>query len=224
MPELSFCTVCASNNNRSMQAHLVLENAGFKVRSYGTGSAVRLPGVSIDKPNVFPFTTPYKKILDVIETQMKESGDPRLHRSSGVLDMTLRNVKLKECPERWPYYNQPPQRLDHYDGFKDELDFDVAICCEERCFDLVTEDFLNRNYWDHENVFKKCHVFNVDIRDDHENAQIGGRAILDLAQGLEKLVEETPMDQCWEDAIPSLIASWQVKYPNLPILYALCYH
>lgn len=224
MPELSFCTVCASNNNRSMEAHRVLEKAGFHVRSYGTGSAVRLPGISIDKPNVFPFTTPYKEILKVIESQMKESNDPKLHRSSGVLDMTLRNKSIKDCPERWPYYNQPSQRME-IPGFRDELDFDIVICCEERCFDLVVEDFLNRNYWDNENVFRKCHVFNVDIRDDHENAKIGGKAILELANGLENLVEQSKIDNgSWEDSLPLFMSQWQLKFPNLPILYSLCYH
>ncbi|ODV87617.1 hypothetical protein CANARDRAFT_194726 [[Candida] arabinofermentans NRRL YB-2248] len=221
-----------------MEAHKVLRSAGYKVRSYGTGSSVRLPGPTIDKPNVFPFTTPYTKILSTLKSQ-----DTKMHKLTGVLEMTQRNVDVKKAPERWPFFNQPPQRLPDSEwsalGFEDELDFDIVVTCEERCFDSVVDDFLARAYFEGGDTLtgRTVHCFNVEIRDEHQTALIGGKAILKLADLLSEchraslewmnskdensdLLDVVP----FEDRIPDAITKWQAEHPNLPLLYCVCYH
>jgi len=50
------CTIC----------ELVCENLfskrGFRVRSFGTGTHVKLPGAAADRPNVYDFSTTYDEI------------------------------------------------------------------------------------------------------------------------------------------------------------------
>ena len=64
--------VCASNQNRSLEAHALLKKKGYNVESYGTSSQCKLPGPSADKPNTFAFGTPYEVMYETLKAQNHE--------------------------------------------------------------------------------------------------------------------------------------------------------
>ncbi|KAF1990504.1 Ssu72-like protein [Aulographum hederae CBS 113979] len=230
--KLKFCTVCASNNNRSMEAHLQL-SAHYPVISFGTGSLVRLPGPSISQPNVYNFnTTSYNSMHDELA-----SKDPGLYKRNGILAMLDRNRNVKYGPERfqdWPVGNprmNDIQKTDRgWEGTEGGV-VDIVITCEERCWDSVVDDLINRGA----PLNRPVHVFNVEIKDNHEEALKGGQAILDLAARLNKAANEereVQGSENWDagngkarggfdERVPEILAEWQEKYPQLPALWTL---
>lgn len=165
--------------------------------------------------------------------------DERLYRGNGILNMLDRNRQLKWGPERFQDWVPGVPRVDHLSkGDKGAVGteggvVDVIITCEERCWDAVVDDLMNKgtalNY--------PVHVFNVDIKDNHEEALTGGKAILDLANRLnEAAVAEHrvhgsegwengtgPARQSFDEKVPEILADWQEKYPNLPALWTLAW-
>ncbi|KAJ7546600.1 hypothetical protein O6H91_08G046200 [Diphasiastrum complanatum] len=158
--KLRYAMVCASNQNRSMEAHALLHKIGLDVSSYGTGAHVKLPGPSIREPNIYAFGTPYQVMLNELKGK-----DPHLYKRNGLLQMLKRNVSVKESPQRWQ------------DNAADGA-FDVIFTFEERVFIAVIEDLDSRE----QKLTKTVLVINLNVKDNHEEAAIGARLALDLCQ------------------------------------------
>ncbi|XP_011842646.1 PREDICTED: RNA polymerase II subunit A C-terminal domain phosphatase SSU72 [Mandrillus leucophaeus] len=92
---------------------------GFSVRSFGTGTHVKLPGPAPDKPNVYDFKTTYDQMYNDLLRKDKE-----LYTQNGILHMLDRNKRIKPRPER-------------FQNCKDL--FDLILTCEERVYDQVVE-------------------------------------------------------------------------------------
>ena len=147
-----------------MEAHSFLSKRGFSVKSYGLGTHVKLPGVSADKPNIYPFNTPY----DLMYRELYKK-DPHLCKQNGVLHMLDRNKRIKTCRQRF--------QDDH------KSQFDIIITAEERVYDQVVEEFNRRE----PQTYTPVHIINIDIPDNHEEATLGAFQISELCEKLEKL-------------------------------------
>lgn len=125
---------------------------GLQVRSFGTGTNVRLPGPSQDRPNVYEFGTPYAHILqDLKKKDLKLSVLPppppaiparrRIdvfvcsvcrYTQTGLIKMLERNNNEtfhqsgKMFPERW------------YD-MDANLRLDIVLTYEARVYDAVLQ-------------------------------------------------------------------------------------
>jgi RNA polymerase II subunit A C-terminal domain phosphatase SSU72 len=163
--------------------------------------------------------------------------DSRLYRNNGILNMLDRNRHIKWGPERFQDWVPGASRLSFQEkGDKGSIGteggiVDVIFTCEERCWDAVVDDLLDRG----SPLNRPVHVFNIDIRDNHEEALVGGGAILELADALnEAAVQERQAKGAhgWENGVgtardsfdervPDILADWQQRWPNLPALWTL---
>ncbi|ORX74897.1 Ssu72-like protein [Linderina pennispora] len=173
---VKFAVICASNMNRSMEGHYQLKKHGYNICSYGTGTQVRLPGPSQDRPNVYEFGTPYNRIYSELKMQ-----DQNLYTRNGLLMMLDRNRKVKEAPQRFQL-----ERDSH----------DIIFTCEEKVFDAVCEEIFSRGG----TLSRPVHVINIEIKDNHDEAVKGGKTILELARLIIESDDlERDMDSIVED-------------------------
>ena len=232
-----------------MEAHLRLTAcpSPYPTLSFGTGSLVRLPGPSITQPNVYAFNnTSYASMYSELL-----SKDQRLYAANGILPMLERNKGVKWGPERWQDWRVGVPRIGRRgDGqgggdarWEDDKGYegteagtvDIVFTCEERCWDAVVDDLLTRGG----PLNRPVHIFNVDIKDNHEEALVGGKAILELADALnaaaagerEKYVGGGGSGEGFDrggmgrggfdEAVPGILAEWQERWTGLPALWTL---
>ncbi|CAG9466385.1 unnamed protein product [Pedinophyceae sp. YPF-701] len=192
MVKLHFAMVCASNMNRSMEAHTVLKRHNFKVSSFGVGGSVKLPGPTADQPNIYDFGTPYKDIHADLSRQ-----DPELYRRNGLIMMLERNMGVKTAPQRWQETRSVP--------------FDVVITFEMSVFDRLIDDMLKREGMH----FKTMLVINIDVKDSDEESKKAAPQAMRLCQMLEGAGE------CWEDKVEDVLEAWFRETGRRPT-YNIC--
>lgn len=190
--KLRLAVVCASNQNRSMEAHSLLLKAGIPVSSFGTSSAVKLRGPILEKSNTYPFGTTYEEIYK--DLQMK---DEALYTNNGLLKMLQRNMQIKKRPEKFQL-NQDV--------------FDVIICCEKRCYDIVCVELSSRPSL----LNRVVHVINVDIKDRIDDAVAGAQYILEISKRIINCVD-------LDNEVGEIIKNISTTIP-LPVLYNVCFY
>lgn len=85
------------------------------------------------------------------------------------------------------------------------------------CRSLLTRaDLFNRGGRQNHVV----HVLNVDIKDNPEEAAIGGRGILELVRSLT----EAESLHVLESHMTRVLAAWQKNHPGLPLLHTVAYY
>lgn len=159
--QLRVAVLCLSNQNRSMEVHHILNRRGFNVRSFGTATHVKLPGRTLDKPNIYDFRTTYEQMYNDLVKR-----DEDFYRQNGILHMLDRNKRIKPGPER-------------FQNCRDQ--FDLILTCEEKVYDQVVEELYSRE----QETCQPVHVVNVDIEDNEEEATLGAFVICKLCQYIQ---------------------------------------
>ncbi|OIR57790.1 MAG: phosphoric ester hydrolase Ssu72 [Amphiamblys sp. WSBS2006] len=161
--------VCANNQNRSMAAHHLLLNSGVDVCSYGTSAQVRIPAKEREAVNTYSFGKTYEEML--LDLKAK---DEDFYTRTGILQMLRRNMEVKARPQRFQDANTP---------------FDVVICCDSRCFDIIHSFYLAQAAAQAEagaGAQVASYLVNFEIEDTPQTATAAAEHILSLCRLLEK--------------------------------------
>jgi len=190
--------VCASNVNRSMEAHALLKKQGYTVESFGVGGHVKLPGPSAQEPNVYTFGTPYAHIYEDLKKK-----DTDLYTRTGMLRNMQRNMAVKTAPERWQENTEV---------------FDVVVSFEERVFDVVEEVMVSRR-----SSLQRLHpslLINLEVKDSHEEAAVAAPQALRLAEMLE--TSATQHDGSWVEGLEKVLDQFELETGRRPT-YSICW-
>jgi len=174
-----YAMICSSNMNRSCAGHLSLLQQGIHVTSYGAGAQVKIPGKH--GARTFNFGTTYDDMYKALETE-----DAAFYKANEMLSLLDRNRNMKSAPERW-------QESDVVGKVN------VAVCFDDRIFELVDEDCANRDAVDYMNL----HVINIDTVDNPEAAAASAELALELCRRLDE------MEELDESEVPEVIAAFE---------------
>lgn len=153
---MKIAVCCAMNQNRSMEAHKLLKNAGYNVDSYGTNQQIKIPGETLDSPNIYQFATKYEDIYNDLILKNK-----KFYEKIGILGMLERNMKIKDKAE---YF------------FDKKCHHDLIITAEEKCFVSIYNEKIQLS------GVHKSYLVNFDIKDTIQDASTGAEEILDFVK------------------------------------------
>ena len=153
---MKIAVCCAMNNNRSMEAHKILLESNVKVDSYGTSPQIKIPGETIDTPNIYQFGITYFEIYNDLFVK-----NEKFYERIGILKMLERNMKIKESPESY---------------FLKQKNYDLVITAEEKCF-VSIYDYHRSIRGDN-----KLYLVNFDIKDTINDASSGALEIKDFVK------------------------------------------
>nr|CAD2200585.1 unnamed protein product [Meloidogyne enterolobii] len=201
--KLKIAVSCSSNMNRSMEAHYFLKQRGFNVQSFGSGNYVKLPGPSIDKPNIYDFDSiTYDEIYQDLKNKDSKFIIVFIFRytQNGLLNMLDRNRRIKKCPQKF-------QSCEEH--------FSIIICMEERVYDQIV-DFLQTN--ESSNSTGECvHIINFDIQDNHEEATIGALIVVQLCKKLEECED-------LDNEIDEVLSDFELENQGRNLLHTICFY
>lgn len=193
-----YAMVCASNMNRSMEAHAVLQKKGYSVSSYGTGSQVKIPGRTMREPNVYEFG---KVTYDDVYADIMSKNEDQFYRRNGILMLLERNRNTKRAPQKW-------QTTDFTQA---ENQVDVVFAFEERVYVALCEDLAQRG----STTMTPVMLINLEVVDNPEAATIGGQDALKLV-GLIEAVDEL------EDGISGALEQF-TQETGKPLLHTVAF-
>ncbi|ELK23627.1 RNA polymerase II subunit A C-terminal domain phosphatase SSU72 [Myotis davidii] len=168
---------------------------GFSVRSFGTGTHVKLPGPAPDKPNVYDFKTTYDQMYNDLLRKDKE-----LYPS----ESPFQDPSVVVCGTGIV--------LTHGGHLGGGDLFDLILTCEERVYDQVVEDLNSRE----QETCQPVHVINVDIQDNHEEATLGAFLICELCQCIQHTED-------MENEIEELLQEFEEK-SGRTFLHTVCFY
>lgn len=96
--DLKIAVVCSSNMNRSMEAHAFLAKKGFRVKSFGTGDKVKLPGTALDKPNIYEFGVTYDEIYNDLRDK-----DKTLYVATDKVNVLNNDIVFSQLYAEWTF-------------------------------------------------------------------------------------------------------------------------